>query len=176
MFKNNIKFTAAACWIDSEISTTLLWCLYCWSLLCCNFYRFLVLWNFTCWSPLKVAVQIQLALLPCDLFFIFQACNLRAETESQKPCIYLINSIIWCVSPYCHLEYIFSFFDSCFGFSVFLFVISSFIQWFIHICISCGYTSFNVCWDHSFSTYAKSPEKLTFLTPWYPHVRVRIRG
>ena len=31
-------------------------------------------------------------------------------------------------------------------------------------------------WDHSFSTYAKFSEKLTFLTPWYAHVSVRIRG
>ena len=31
-------------------------------------------------------------------------------------------------------------------------------------------------WDHPFSTYAKFSEKLTFLTPWYTHVRVRIRG
>ena len=31
-------------------------------------------------------------------------------------------------------------------------------------------------WDHSFSTYAKFSEKLTFLTPWYAHVRVHIRG
>ena len=30
--------------------------------------------------------------------------------------------------------------------------------------------------DHSFSTYAKFSEKLIFLTPWYAHVRVRIRG
>ena len=30
--------------------------------------------------------------------------------------------------------------------------------------------------DHSFSTYAKFLEKLTSLTPWYAHVRVRIRG
>ena len=29
---------------------------------------------------------------------------------------------------------------------------------------------------HSLSTYAKFSEKLTFLTPWYAHVRVRIRG
>ena len=29
---------------------------------------------------------------------------------------------------------------------------------------------------HSFSTYAKFSEKLTFLTPRYTHVRVRIRG
>ena len=33
-----------------------------------------------------------------------------------------------------------------------------------------------VTWDHSFSTYAKPCEKLTFLTPWYTHVPVRIRG
>ena len=30
--------------------------------------------------------------------------------------------------------------------------------------------------DHPFSTYAKFSEKLTFLTPWYAHERVRIRG
>ena len=29
---------------------------------------------------------------------------------------------------------------------------------------------------HPFSTYAKFSEKLTFLTPWYAHVRARIRG
>ena len=29
--------------------------------------------------------------------------------------------------------------------------------------------------DHSFSTYAKFPEKLTFLTDWYAHLPVRIR-
>ena len=30
--------------------------------------------------------------------------------------------------------------------------------------------------DHLFSTYAKFLEKLTFLTPWYAHELVRIRG
>ena len=30
--------------------------------------------------------------------------------------------------------------------------------------------------DHPLSTYANFFEKLTFLTPWYAHVRVRIRG
>ena len=29
---------------------------------------------------------------------------------------------------------------------------------------------------HPLSRYAKSSEKLTFLTPWYAHVRVRIKG
>ena len=29
---------------------------------------------------------------------------------------------------------------------------------------------------HLLSTYVKVSEKLTFLTPWYAHVRVRIRG
>ena len=31
-------------------------------------------------------------------------------------------------------------------------------------------------WSHPLSTYAKFSEQLTFLTPWYVHVRVRIRG
>ena len=30
--------------------------------------------------------------------------------------------------------------------------------------------------DHSFNTYTKFSEKLTFLTPWYAHVGVCIRG
>ena len=30
--------------------------------------------------------------------------------------------------------------------------------------------------DHSFIMFAKFFEKLTFLTPWYVHVRLRIRG
>ena len=30
--------------------------------------------------------------------------------------------------------------------------------------------------DHSFSTYAKFSEKLSFLTPRYAHVHVRMRG
>ena len=30
--------------------------------------------------------------------------------------------------------------------------------------------------DHSFRTCAKFSEKLTFLSPWYANVRVRIRG
>ena len=30
--------------------------------------------------------------------------------------------------------------------------------------------------NHSFSTFAKFPEKLTFLTPWYMDEQVRIRG
>ena len=31
-------------------------------------------------------------------------------------------------------------------------------------------------WDHPFITLAKFSEELTFLTPWYAHVRVRISG
>ena len=31
-------------------------------------------------------------------------------------------------------------------------------------------------WGHPLNTYVKSSEKLTFQTPWYAHVRVRIRG
>ena len=30
--------------------------------------------------------------------------------------------------------------------------------------------------DHLFSTYTKFLEKVTFLTPLYAHVRVRVRG
>ena len=34
----------------------------------------------------------------------------------------------------------------------------------------------DIYWDHSFIRYAKSSEKLTFLTPWYAHVRVAYQG
>ena len=34
----------------------------------------------------------------------------------------------------------------------------------------------NIPKNHSFSTFAKFSEKLTFSTPWYEHVRVRIGG
>ena len=33
-----------------------------------------------------------------------------------------------------------------------------------------------IIWSHPFSTCAKFSEKLTFLTPQYPHGRVRIKG
>ena len=47
MFKNNMKFTRAACWINSKISnkyknTTLIileFCHCCWSLLWCNYWK-----------------------------------------------------------------------------------------------------------------------------------------
>ena len=35
---------------------------------------------------------------------------------------------------------------------------------------------FHALGDHSFSTFAQFSEKITFLTPWYAHVGVRIRG
>ena len=37
---------------------------------------------------------------------------------------------------------------------------------FVDICMSC------LIWDQPFSTYAKSPEELTFLTCWHAHVHV----
>ena len=54
MFKCNMEFNREACWINSKISnrdqnTTLmifLFCRYCWSVLWCNYWRFLMLWNF----------------------------------------------------------------------------------------------------------------------------------
>ena len=30
--------------------------------------------------------------------------------------------------------------------------------------------------DHAFSMYSKFSDKLTFLTPWNAHIRVRIKG
>ena len=78
MFKNNKKFTRPACWINSKIgnrdkNTTfmiLLFRHYCWSVLWRNYWRNLMLWNCTYWSPLKLTVQIQFVLHPCDPFLI----------------------------------------------------------------------------------------------------------
>ena len=49
MFKNNMKFIRVACWINSKISkrdksnalVIFLFCHYCWSLLWCNYWKFL---------------------------------------------------------------------------------------------------------------------------------------
>ena len=82
IFKYNVKFTRAACWINSKIrkrgrNTTLMifsFYHYCWSLLWCNSFRSLMPWNSTSWSCLKLTVQIQLALYPCNLF-LTNNCN-----------------------------------------------------------------------------------------------------
>ena len=47
--------------------------------------------------------------------------------------------------------------------------------------LSCSYNkslriTLNLYRNHPLNTYAKFSEKLTFLTPWYAHVRARIRG
>ena len=45
MFENNIKFTRAACWINSKITnrgkntTLIIFCHYCWLLLWCNYWK-----------------------------------------------------------------------------------------------------------------------------------------
>ena len=61
--KNNMKFTRAAYWINSKNKQQrpLLWC---------NYWRSSMLWNSTSWSSLKLNVQIQLALHPCDPFLL----------------------------------------------------------------------------------------------------------
>ena len=39
-----------------------------------------------------------------------------------------------------------------------------------------AWLNFEYVGGHPLSMYAKFYEKVTFLTPWYAHVRVRIRG
>ena len=64
MFKSNMKFTIAACSINSEICNgdnrntlmIFLYCHYFWSLLYCNYWRSLLLWNSTSWNRLKVII------------------------------------------------------------------------------------------------------------------------
>ena len=97
MFKNNMKFTISACWINSEISNRyksfklmiLLYCLYCWPLLWCNYWRSLMMWNSTSWSRLNLPVQIQIALHPCDLFLINNR-NMTSNSVKQK-CFVMLN-------------------------------------------------------------------------------------
>ena len=90
-FKNNTTFTRAACWNNSKISngdnsTTLMMlfcCQYCW-LLCCNYWRSLMLWNSTSSCHLKLTVPVKLALHPFDSFFI---CNCYTFANSvDKHC------------------------------------------------------------------------------------------
>ena len=78
IFENNMKLTRESCRIYSKISNRdknvtlmiFLICHYCWSLLWWNYWRSLMLWNSTSWSRLKLTVQIQLALHPCNPFLI----------------------------------------------------------------------------------------------------------
>ena len=81
MFESNMKFTRAAWRINSKISnrnknTTLIIFLfchysdYCWSLLWWNYWRFLMLWNSTSLSRIKLTVEIQLANNPYNQFLI----------------------------------------------------------------------------------------------------------
>ena len=53
------------------------------------------------------------------------------------------------------------------------------LWWEIYNLLTCGswlYRMMVVVWDHSFSTYAKFSENITFLTPWYAHISGRIKG
>ena len=97
MFKNNLKFTRTACWINSKISnrgsnTTFMifmYCHCCCSLLWGSYWRSLMLWNSTSWSYLKLTVQIQLALHPCDPFVITN-CSMT-DISVKNYCFVVLN-------------------------------------------------------------------------------------
>ena len=96
MFKYNMKFIRAACWINSKISnrdqnTTLmifLFCNYCWSSLWCNYWKSSMFCNSTSWSHLKLTVQIQLALYLCNPFLIN---NCKMAGDSLEKCFVVLN-------------------------------------------------------------------------------------
>ena len=96
-FIYNMKFTRAACWINSKINnrdknTTLLVFLfyhYCWSLLWRNYWRFLMLWNSISWSRLKLIVQTKLDFYSCNLFLI-NNCNM-AGSSVEKYNFFVLN-------------------------------------------------------------------------------------
>ena len=87
IFESNMKFTRESCWMNSVISNrdknaTLMICHYCWSLSWWNYWKTWMLWNYTFWSLLKLTVQIQLALHPCDLFLI-NNCNMTGNSVEK---------------------------------------------------------------------------------------------
>ena len=94
IFKYNMKFTRAACWISSKISnrdenTALIIFLF-WSSLWCHYGRSLMLWNSTSWSRLKLTVQIQLAFYQCDSFLIDNRNTTGNSIETK--CFVVLNA------------------------------------------------------------------------------------
>ena len=92
MLQTNMKFTRAAHWINSKISSRgkiFLCCHYCWSLLRCNYWRSLMLWNSASWSRLKVVVQVQVAPHPCNPFLI-NSDNMTGSSL-EKPYFVVFN-------------------------------------------------------------------------------------
>ena len=63
-------------------------CHYCWSLLFCNYWWFLMLLNSSSWSRWKLTVQRQVVPHPCDSFFI----NNRDMTTNsiEKNCFVIL--------------------------------------------------------------------------------------
>ena len=70
MFRSKVKNTTLM---------ILLFCHYFWSLSWWNYWRYLMLWDSTSWSRLKLLVEIQFMLHPCDTFLI----NNRNMTSSS---------------------------------------------------------------------------------------------
>ena len=110
MFKNNMKSTRAACWVNLKINNRdkntalliFLFCHYCLSLLWWNYWRFLMLWNTTSWCRLKLTIQIQLSLHPCDPLFMnmtgnsvekcFAVLNVKLQVKLRFKSCYLLLS------------------------------------------------------------------------------------
>ena len=98
VLENTMKFTRAASWMNSKISnrnkhTTLiifLFCRYCWPLLWYKYWTSSKLWNPTSWSRLKLTVQTQLALHPCDPFLI----NNRNMTGNSVEKCFAVSNVI----------------------------------------------------------------------------------
>ena len=74
MFRNKVKNTTLM---------ILLFCHYFWSLLWWNYWRYLMLWDSTSWSRLKLLVEIQFMLHPCDTFLI-NNCNMTSSSVEKK--------------------------------------------------------------------------------------------
>ena len=96
-FRYIMKFTRAACWINSKINnrdknTTLMIFLlyhYCWSLLWRNYWRSLMVWNSISWSRLKLVVQTQFNFYSCYPFLI-NNCNM-AGSSVEKYKFFVLN-------------------------------------------------------------------------------------
>ena len=74
MFRNKVKNTTLM---------ILLFCHYFWSLLWWNYWRYLMLWDSTSWSRLKLLVEIQSLLHPCDTFLINNR-NMTGSSVEKK--------------------------------------------------------------------------------------------
>ena len=100
MFKNNLKFTRAASWINSKNLATEKTAPHSWHsfvvtifshFLCCTYWRFLILRTSTSWSPLKsdgCQSILYIMLKNYCFFIIFTTSFVGSILLTNRPCYY----------------------------------------------------------------------------------------